>query len=129
MATSYCRVTVLLPKPLSNRNSSFIVSYQITYVIYIFLGQKTLYIYIYVNSIEFRIPTDSLTFSVFTGSRSNDINREGRGFRIENKTGLVHYTHIYIRSSHKFVPTFVFTFHIKKKKKKKKNKRTFIETE
>ena len=121
MATSYCRVTVLLPKPLSNRNSSFIVSYQITYVIYIFLGKKTLYIYIYIykfiyiyiyNSIEFRISTDSLTFPVFTGSRSNDINREGRGFRIENKTGLVHYTHIYIRSSHKFVPTFVFTFHI-----------------
>ena len=29
-----------------------------------------------------------------------------------------------IKSSHKFVPTFVYTFHILKK-----NKRTFIETE
>ena len=76
-------VTVLLPKPLSNRNSLFIVNKHMRFIF--FLGNKH---YIYVNSIEFRTPTDGLTFPVFTGNRSNDINREGRGVRIKNKTGL-----------------------------------------
>ena len=41
-----------------------------------------------VNSIEFRTSTDGLIFPVFTGSRSNNINRKGRGLGIENKTGF-----------------------------------------
>ena len=62
MTTSYRGVTVLLPKPLSNRNSLFIANTPMQFIY--FLGNRH---YVYVNSIQFGTPTDGLIFLALVG--------------------------------------------------------------